>query len=227
MKTIIKNTAIVAFIFMLSVASVKSQTVNWAGLEEKTTHIINVNFGLDNGMVYGLGYGHLLNIKQFHLMVHIEYSFPSGNKLFDDHKTKIGADIMWFEFQNVRFSTKIQGVYRRYENSFVRLVNFGSDLSGSIGYYKSKWFAAAEIGFDKAIVTNFKHSAKYKDIFPAVVDGWYEPATGGIFYYGIQAGYSMTKHDVYLRGGNVLNQDFKTKPFTPFYAEIGYNYKLN
>jgi hypothetical protein len=81
--------------------------------------------------------------------------------------------------------------------------------------------------FDKAIVTNFKHSAKYKDIYPGVVDGWYEPATGGIFYYGIQAGYSMTKHDVYLRGGNVLNQDFKTKPFTPFYAEIGYNYKLN
>ena len=27
------------------------------------------------------------------------------------------------------------------------------------GYYQRKWFVAGEAGFDKAIVTHFKHSA--------------------------------------------------------------------
>ena len=61
------------------------------------------------------------------------------------------------------------------------LANFGSDLSSTIGYYKPKWFVATEVGFDKAIVTHFKHSDLFKEHFPDVKDGWYEPATGGNF----------------------------------------------
>src|SRR5690606_28578105 len=99
---------------------------------------------------------------------------------------KIGGHINWFEKNNFRANTKIQGVFRRYGNDFVRLLNFGSDMSATIGYYKPKWFAAGEFGFDKAIVTHFLHSDMYKNNFSEAIDGWYEPSTGGNFYYGLQ-----------------------------------------
>jgi hypothetical protein len=211
---------------ILSIVSVNAQTINWASLKEENKHIVNANVGLEYGVIYGLGYGYQIKNSLFPIVVNLEYSFPSGNKIFDDFKTKIGGQIRWVEFHDFQFSTKIHGVFRRYENDFVRLINFGSDLSGIVGYYRPKWFVAGEVGFDKAIVTNFRHSKEYKDQFPGVVDGWYEPATGGNFYYGLQAGFSFRKHDIYLRAGKILTQDFKTTPMVPFYAQLGYNIKF-
>ena len=106
------------------------------------------------------------------------------------------------------------------------MLNFGSDFSGIVGYYRTHWFVAGEVGFDKAIVTNFKHSELYKDQYPDVVDGWYEPATGGNFYYGLQAGFSFRKQDIYLRAGKILTQDYKTKPLIPYYGQLGCNIRF-
>ena len=91
------------------------------------------------------------------------------------------------------------------------------------GYYKPKWFVAGEAGFDKAIVTQFKHKDLYKQNFPSVKDGWYEPATGGNFYYGLQTGLSFRRNDIYLKAGKILAEDFSTKPMVPFYLQFGYN----
>ena len=195
-------------------------------MKEENKHIVNANFGLEYGVIYGLGYGYQIKTRLFPIVVNVEYSFPSGNKILDDFKTKIGGQIRWIEFHDFQFSTKIHGVFRRYENDFVRLVNFGSDMSGIIGYYRPKLFVAGEVGFDKAIVTHFKHSKEYKDQYPDVVDGWYEPATGGNFYYGLQAGFSFRNQDICLRAGKILTQDFKTTPMVPFYGQLGYNIKF-
>jgi hypothetical protein len=99
-------------------------------------------------------------------------------------------------------------------------------MSGVAGYYRPRWFVSGEAGFDKAIVTHFKHSEAYKNQYPHVINGWYEPATGGNFYYGLQTGVSFRKHDLYLRAGKILSQDFKTPPTLPLYAQIGYNIKF-
>ena len=99
-------------------------------------------------------------------------------------------------------------------------------MSGIVGYYRPKWFVAGEFGFDKAIVTHFRHSKAYKDQYPGVVDGWYEPATGGNLYYGLQAGFSFRKQDIFLRAGKILTQDYKTTPMVPIYGQLGYNIKF-
>jgi len=224
MKTLIKIIIISGLI--LSIRSVNAQTINWASLNDGNKHIINANLGLEYGITYGLGYGFQIKTRLFPIVVNSEYSFPSGNEISDDFKTKIGGQIRWIEFHDFQFSTKIYGVFRRYENDFVRLLNFGSDVSGIVGYYRSKLFIAGEVGFDKAIVTNFRHSKKYNDQFSGVVDGWYEPATGGNFYYGLQAGFSFRKQDIYLRAGKILTQDFKTTPMVPIYGQLGYNIKF-
>ncbi len=213
-------------ISILSANAANAQSINWGSLKPEYRHLVNVNTGMEHGFVYGLGYGYHFHNRLFSIVPNFQYSFPSGKNLFDDFKMKAGVQISWVEIHHFHFSTNIHGVFRTYENDFTRLLNFGCDLTAVAGYYRPKWFVAGEAGFDKAVVTYFKHSQLYREQYAGVVDGWYEPATGGNFYYGLQAGGSFRRHDLYARGGALLSQDFKTKPTVPFYFQLGYNVKF-
>lgn len=201
-----------------------AQSINWAGLKEEQRHLINLQLGIDYGVIYGLGYGYHLKSK-LPLVINAEFSIPSGNKFFDDFKTKIGMHAKLLKVNNVAVSLNINGIFRRYENTLVSLSNFGGSANIIIGYYNPKWYVNGEFGFDKAIVTHFKHTDVYKNNFPEVKDGWYE-TTGGNAQLGMQIGYSFTKSDIYLKGGKTISQDFKTSPTIPIYVQLGYNLKL-
>lgn len=217
---------LIAFsLLLIQPVKIFSQGINWKSLDKEQRHIINVNAGADYGLTAGAGYGYRLKSKM-PIVLTIDYSFPAGDKLSDDFKTKIGGYIRLYEVNNFQFSAKILGVFRRYQNSYAYLLNFGSDIGATVGYYKRKWFVAGEAGFDKAIVTHFKHTAAYKQNYPSVKDGWYEPATGGNFYYGLQTGFSFGRNDIYLKAGKVVSQDFSTTPLLPFYLQLGYNIRL-
>ena len=216
----------IAFAISLSISvNIFSQSINWKNLDKEQKHIININAGAEYGLIVGAGYGYQLKSKM-PIVLNVEHSFPTGKRMTDDFKTKIGGYIRLYEINNFQFSAKIQGVFRRYENSFASLSNFGSDMAVIAGYYKPKWFIAGEGGFDKAIVTHFKHTAAYKQIFLSVKDGWYEPSTGGNFYYGLQTGFSFRQNDIYLKAGKLISQDLSTTPLFPFYVQIGYNIRL-
>jgi hypothetical protein len=211
---------------MLGTTILSAQTLNWERLtiaEQK--HLANLNFGLEHGVIYGIGYGYKLPTQRFPMLATVDFSMPSGGDAFDDFKTRIGVDMNLLKVNHFRFSAKLQAIYRLTKNDFVRLNNFGSELSGVLGYYRSHWFLAAETGFDKAISTHFKHNSAYRISFPKanVQDGWYEPATGGNFYYGLQTGVSFGRNDITIKAGKVLTQDFKTTPLLPIYGQIGYN----
>lgn len=219
------NTIRLAIIFcLITINFSHAQILNWASLQKEQRHIASINLGLDYGVTLGIVYGYQLKTK-LPIVAGIEYSLPSGKKIGDDFKTKVGGQIRWIRVGDFQFSTKVQGVFRRFENSYVRLNSFGSDLSGVMGYYKPKWFLAGEVGFDKAIVTHFKHSDLMKENFPTK-DGWYNPATGGNFYYGVQSGFSWRSHDLTIKVGKIITQDFKTEPLLPFYVQLGYNLKI-
>ena len=64
-------------------------------------------------------------------------------------------------------------------------------------------------------------------IYSNVKDGWYEPATGGNFYYGLQTGFSFKQIDLTFKIGKVISQDLKTTPLIPYNAQLGVNYKMN
>lgn len=214
---------VLVFVFMI--VNANTQTVNWKNLQKEQKHILSASVAADYALVYGVGYGYQLSSK-LPIILNASVSIPSGSTILDDYKTKIGGQINWLQSGNFYFRSQLQGIFRRYENSYARLLNFGAVVSTTAGYYKPHWFIAADAGFDKSIVTHFKHSASYKSNFPAVKDGWYEPATGGNFYYGLQTGYSVKKAGIYLHAGKLIEQDFKTAPMLPFYAELGLNFKL-
>jgi hypothetical protein len=200
------------------------QTINWKNLQPSQKHIVNLNLGFDNAAVIGFGYAYHIKSK-LPLLFHIEYSIPFGDKTFDDLKTKIGAQANLVHSGMFFTTIKAAGVIRRYENDLVRLINFGSEFSATAGLSKQKWFAAGEFGFDKAITTHLKHSNRTKEYNPDVQNGWYIP-DGGNFLYGVQAGYSFSHNDLYLKLGRSIAQDLKTTPTIPFYFQLGLNRKL-
>ena len=216
---------IITVLFIMNSSLTYSQTINWNNLKQTDKNILNVNAGAEYGLTFGAGYGYHLKSK-FPIILNAEYSFPSGRNLTDDFKTKVGGSIDLYHLNDFHFIARVQGVFRRYQNPYANLLNFGSDMSGIVGYYRSKWFVAGEFGFDKAIVTHFKHTEEYKKNFPGVKDGWYEPSTGGNFYYGIQTGYSFRKNDLYLKFGKIVEQDFSSDPLLPFYFQVGYNFRF-
>lgn len=204
---------------------VRSQTLNWQSLDS-TKHIVNVHLGLDHAMFYAVGYGYKLNTK-WPVVLNANVSVPAGENRLDDVKGKLGGQVCLVNTAHFVGSVSMFAIYRKYQTALVQLQNFGSEFKGTFGYYQTHWFTAAEFGFDKAIVTHFKHTQKYRDeIYADVVNGWYEPATGGNFYYGLQGGYSFEKVDITLSLGRVVAQDFKTAPLLPFYLNLGVNYRI-
>lgn len=221
------KTFIGAIVVCSMTASGFAQSVNWASLQSEQKHVVHVNAGWDYGLVFGAGYAYQVKSK-ISVLLHASYSFPSGRQLLDDFKTKIGGQVRVYRVGDFQFSASVYGIYRRYGNPLVRLQNFGSEMNAVIGYYRPKWFMAAEVGFDKAIVTHFKHSGLFKEmVYAGVEDGWYEPASGGNFNYGLQAGYSLKKCDFTFKIGKVITQDFKTTPMIPYYLQLGFNYKIS
>lgn len=227
MKTITLKSIIIVAAFSFFQNKINAQVINWENISKQNKHLLHANVGAEYGVTAGLGYHHLIPIKKFPLWIGGEFSVPAGNELADDYKARVGAQIRIATFSHFQFSARIQGIARRYQNQSVTLFNFGSDFAGTLGYYGKHWFGGVEVGFDKAIVTHFKHSDWYKqNIYDNVQDGWYEPATGGNFYYGLQGGYSMKKNDITLKAGKLLQQDFNSQPLLPFYGQLGVNFRF-
>jgi hypothetical protein len=199
-----------------------AQTINWDDTANKKRNLLKLSVGVEYGLTYQLGYARFLNNKKLPMVIDASYSLPSGHILFDDSKTSFGGQVRVAKYGNVVLSVAVHGILRRSESYYATLLNFGSDVAGTIGYYQTKWFVAAETGFDKAIETHFQHSSIYKSVYPSVTDGWYRPATGGNLYYGLIAGRAFGKHNVYFKIGKLVSQDFKTPPLIPFYGQLGY-----
>ena len=163
--------ALPLYIFILvSFSTAFGQTINWNSLRLEHRHIVNVNAGWDYGTTLGLGYGRKVKTA-LPLIVGAELSLPAGHDLVDDFKVKFGGQARIFRYKNLLASLKVYGLFRRYESDFGRFVNFGSEFSSAIGYYRPRWYAAAEFGFDKSIVTHIRHSSLMEEYYPDIQHG--------------------------------------------------------
>jgi hypothetical protein len=203
----------------------QAQTINW-NANDKSKNLLQVSVGADHATIYGIGYGHKLNTK-LPIILATTVTVPFGEKLVDDFKVKIGGQSAIYKYKSFFGAVSLQSIYRRYATEYVVIQNFGSDVKGTFGYYKPKWFTALEVGFDKAIVSHFKHTQRYRDeVYNDVTDGWYQPSTGGNFYYGLQSGINFNKNQVAFTFGKLITQDFRTNPRIPLYLSLGYMLNL-
>lgn len=207
-----------------SAPAVFSQNINWRSLEKGQRHVANLYTGWDYSMSFGGGYAYQLGTK-IPAALNLAFSIPSGKELLDDHKTKIGGQVELVRLGHFSATARLHGIVRRYQSSLVRIASFGSEISGTAGYYRTRWFVAGECGFDKAIATHLRHRPAAREDFPGIQDGWYVP-TAGNFSFGVQGGLAFGRYDAYMRLGRVVSQDFKTTPLIPFYFQVGMNSKF-
>lgn len=218
-----KKLIVLPFFFAFNISF--SQTFNWKNLDSAKPTIYYASANLEHGLSATLGSSYRFK-KIKPLLVFLDLTIPAGKKILDDFKVRIGGKTKLIDFENFVVSAAFSAIYRRYESDFVRMQNFGSEASATAGYFRKKWFVAGEFGFDKAIITQFKHKDNYKLIFPDVKDGWYEPSAGGIFNYGLQGGFSLRNADITINAGKLITQDFKTNPTIPFYVKFGFNLRV-
>ena len=203
----------------------QAQTINWNTLKN-SKHVLHTGVGWDYSLAYIIGYAYKPNTKM-PMLLSSSFSIPAGENLLEDFKTKLGTQILVLDKHSLKGSLAVNSIFRKYENPLLSIQNFGAELKGNVGIFKSKWFVAGELGFDKAIATRLVHSDIYKkEIYPNVQNGWYESATGGNFMYGLQGGVSIKKSDIVLNIGKVITQDFKTSPLVPYYLHLGYNLRI-
>lgn len=208
-------------IMIIAVAEVShSQDVNWRSLREDQRNIIRFNVGFDYGVTAQVGYSRSFTLIR-PVLLGLDYSFPMGSVLLDDFKVRLGGQVEVVQIGGFSATVRILSNFRRYQNSLVRILSFGSDFAAVAGYYEPTWHAAGEFGFDKSIVSEFKHSDVMKANFPAIRDGWYIP-TGGHYYYGIQTGKTIGEtFDLSLRLGATSAQFDDENAVLPYYLQIG------
>ena len=208
-----KNNIVATIAFLGMAISAHSQSINWQAFKPEQKHSLQFQTGWDYGVTFGLGYGYKFNTKM-PILANIEYSFPAGNNLFDDFKTRIGGQVEVLRRGSFSATVKAYCPIRRFENNQVTFFNFGSEFSGVAGFYRRKWFVAGEFGFDKAVATHVKHSQRALDNYPGLQNGWYVP-TGGNYFFGLQTGISIRASDISLKAGKLVSQGFKNAPFVP------------
>lgn len=197
-----------------------AQNINWRSMGEEQRNVVQMNVGYDFGATAQVGYARSFTVIR-PVIVGLDYSFPMGSTLTDDFKVRLGGQVEVVEIEGFSATIKIFSIFRRYQMPLVRIVSFGSDFGLLAGYYASTWYAAGEVGFDKATATQLKHSDTMKANFPGIRDGWYVP-TGGNWYYGIQGGKTIGETlEVSLRLGATNAQDDDENAAIPLYLQLG------
>ncbi len=221
MKTLLKAT----LASLVLVTASYSQNINWRSFGESQRNVVQFNAGYDYGATAQIGYGReFLLIRP--VVAGLDFSIPMGKVLVDDFKLRLGGQIEVVEIGGFSATVKIYSNLRRYQTEMVRIVSFGSDFGFLAGYYASTWYAAGEVGFDKAIATQLKNSDIMRANFPGIRDGWYVP-TGGNWYYGVQGGKTIGEViELSLRLGATDAQFADEDATVPLYLQLGMGVKF-
>jgi hypothetical protein len=194
-------------------------------LGEEQRNVVQMHAGFDYGATVQVGYARSFTLVR-PVIAGLEYSFPMGSTLTDDFKVRLGGQVEVVEIDGFSATIKIYSNFRRYQTQLVRIVSFGSDFALLAGYYSATWYAAGELGFDKAIATQLKHSDIMRMNFPGIRDGWYVP-TGGNWYYGVQGGKTIGEIlEVSLRLGATNAQFDDENAAMPVYLQLGVGVKF-
>lgn len=177
-------------------------------------------FGLDPAMITTVGYGRVVGVGGHDVQLTGDAGVAGGRLELRDFRVRLGAQTSLLRWRELQLTGSATFITRGTENSIYRGVNFGADFTGSAGLYRDRWFAAAEGGFDKAIITHIAHTDYYRDNYYADArDGWYLDA-GGIWHYGLAAGVALGRAELAGRFGWRKSQDYQdVNP--PVYASLG------
>ena len=148
-------------------------------------------FGLDPAFVTSLGMASVGTLMEHDFQLLGEMGVATARFDARDFRARLGVRSSLVRWRSVRLTGSALAIARGTENSVYQGINFGADFSATLGVYRQRWFAAAEGGKDKAVITHVTHSDWYRqNIYPDAKDGWYLDA-GGTYHYGVIGGVSV------------------------------------
>jgi hypothetical protein len=182
---------------------------------------VYVTGGLDPAVITSVGYGRTVSAFGVVTQLSAEAGVVAGEADLRDFRTRVTAQVQLARVGRVRIGGRASFITRGTENRIFRAVNMGAALSGTAGLYGQRWFAAGEVGFDKALVTHLRHSDEYRALhFATAQDGWYLD-NGGTWGLGALMGRTLGRHELVVRVGVSRTQAWDT-PSIPGYAVIGW-----
>lgn len=186
---------------------------------------VYTTFGLDPAFVSSAGYGRVVRLADHPFQLTGDVGVATARMDARDFRARLGAQTSLVQWRSVHLTGSATFITRGTENLIYRGLNFGADLTGSAGVYRERWFAAGELGFDKAIITHVSHSGWYrKNVFPDARNGWYLDA-GGTYHYGLAAGLALGRSEVVGRFGFLRTERFNSL-VSPVYASVGVGFGL-
>lgn len=181
---------------------------------------IYTTFGLDPAFIPTVGYGRVISLFGHPLQLAGDAGIVAARMDTHDFRARLQALTSIIHWRSLHLTGATGLITRGTDNSIYRGLNFGANLTGTLGFYRSGWFLAGEFGFDKAAVTHVTHSDWYlRYFYPEARDGWYGD-TGGTFHYGLTAGVSLGRAELLLRYGMSRTEEFNELT-PPMYASLG------
>ena len=191
---------------------------NVARFERGRNHLY-ANFGLDPALVSTVGYGRVVPMFGHPVQLAADIGIGAAGLEVSDFRARLQANSAIVRWRSLCVSGSATFITRGTENTIYRGLNFGSDFTGRVGMYRGSWFAAGEIGFDKAIITHITNSDWYRQFYPGAKDGWYLNA-GGTFHYGVMVGAALGPVELAGRAGWQRTEDYRDL-MPPMYASLG------
>ena len=177
-------------------------------------------FGLDPALVASLGYARVVSLVGHDFQLSGDVGVGTARLDTRDFRARLGAQTSLVRWRSLRLTGSATFITRGTENTIYRGLGFGADFTGTLGVYKRRWFAAGEVGKDKAIITHVTHSSWYRTyVYPDAKDGWYLDA-GGTYHGGFAAGVAVGRAEIVGRFGWLRTEDFN-ELLPPMYASLG------
>jgi hypothetical protein len=192
----------VAFALALLALTPRDAAGQWnaARLGERPNRMYTT-FGLDPAFLPTVGYARTVRLFGHPFQLAGDVGVVAAEWDTRDFRARVDVFTSLVHWRSLHLTGSAAFITRGTDNSIYRGLNFGSDLTGTLGLYRPGWFVAGELGFDKAIVTHVTHSDWYRRYFyPDARDGWYLTG-GGTFHYGATAGLGLGPIELVARYG--------------------------
>jgi len=210
-----KAAILLALGLSLTPLAAHAQDINFGALEERA-NLVTVSTGLEYGFVFGAGYARALS-RDMVLGGDVTLGWAEAD--LGDFRLRAGGQARLFGRDRWHLIGGLAATVRGTRNDISQMINIGTDAVVLAGYYAPHWFVAGELGFDWALATHVTHDEDYRmAVYADARDGWYGNA-GGNLRYGLQGGVSLSRYDVILRAGRLLDVSGNA-PMMPIYGTL-------
>jgi len=184
---------------------------------------VYTTFGMDPAWVASIGYARVVQPFGHDFQLLGDVGVATAHMDLDDFRARLGTQTSVVRWRSLHLTGSALFITRGTHNVIYRGLNFGADVTTTLGVHRQRWFAAGEFGKDKAIVTHVTHTAWYRTYYYAdAKDGWYLDA-GGTYHYGLVAGFALRGTEIVGRFGWLKTEEFNDVS-PPLYASLGVGY---